>query len=316
MLFILTSILILLNFLKINENFDENISDNFLNLINKTDFNHFNCKKFNYSNKNEIIDGMIGSKYTPILMYLSGKSMDKESIVVEYGSWFGKSSRAISFGLKEKHNNDFYVFDLFKMIDNPSKIKSSNKIKKGQNFLHIFNKNVKEIYPKVKTFQGYINNNSKTLLPKDKKIGLFYMDCAKDLKNFKIQLINIIDKIKIGGIVVLCDFSHPVTNYCQPALTYSILKSDLELIFFSTETSHFFFKVKKKLSNKKNLIQNYNINDFNKQHYINLFNDIITDMNDIKNKYNYDKKFKEINYNKNKINIDKQKKLLIKNHYN
>ena len=64
------------------------------------------------------------------------------------------------------------------------------------------------------------------------------------------------------------------------------------------------------------LIQNYNINDFNKQHYINLFNDIITDMNDIKNKYNYDKKFKEINYNKNKINIDKQKKLLIKNHYN
>ena len=130
----------------------------------------------------------------------------------------------------------------------------------------------------------------------EKPVDLFLMDCAKDLKNFKIQMINLTDSLRIGSIIVLCDFSWPISTYSQPAIVYSTLKDSLELICFSPETSHFFFKVIKKLD--KNKIKEFKYKNYDRDYLKNAFGELIKDIKIISKKYDIPIKRKIITINK------------------
>ena len=146
-------------------------SDKFIHFINNTNIKNINSNQFNINEYGDKIDGMIGNNETPKLLYLAAKSIRKDSVVVEYGCWFGKSSRAVALGLKENYNNDFFVFDLFKMIDDENKIlKKKNKVKQNDSFIHIFNRNVKKLYPKTKTYKGWITEKSNSSIWKNQLI--------------------------------------------------------------------------------------------------------------------------------------------------
>ena len=288
---------------KIKENFydkkfiSNNLpSDRFISLIENTNFDDIDTEQFNKNEDGDLIDGMIGSNKTPKLLYLAGKSVRKDSVVVEFGCWFGKSSRAVALGLKDNYKNSFFVFDLFKMIDEPDKILlKKNKVKKNDSFIHIFNRNVKQLYPKTKTYEGWITEKSNSSIWK-KPADLFLMDCAKDLDNFKIQMVNLADSLRIGSIVVLCDFSWPLSTYSQPAIVYSILKNNLKMIYFSHETSHFFFKVTRKLDKKK--IKDFKFKNYSKEYFKKIFSVVIKDIIFLSKKYNITRESKTKTINK------------------
>lgn len=298
---------------KTNENFyskkiiSNNLpSDRFISLIENTNFNDIDAEQFNKNEDGDLIDGMIGSNETPKLLYLAGKSVRKDSVVVEYGCWFGKSSRAVALGLKENYKNGFFVFDLFKMIDDPNKILlKKNKVKKNESFIHIFNRNVKQLYPKTKTYEGWITDKSNSNIWK-KPVDLFLMDCAKDLDNFKIQMINLADSLRIGSIIVLCDFSWPLSTYSQPAIVYSILRNNLKMLYFSPETSHFFFKVTSELDKKK--IKDFKFKNYSKEYFKKIFSDVIKDIIFLSKKY-------KLNSEHRTKTINKQLQLLIKKEF-
>ena len=67
------------------------------------------------------------------------------------------------------------------------------------------------------------------------------------------------DSLRIGSIIVLCDFSWPLSTYSQPAMVYSILRNNLKMIYFSPKLPIFFFKVTSELDKKKLKILNLKI---------------------------------------------------------
>ena len=119
-------------------------------------------------------------------------------------------------------------------------------------------------------------------------------------------MINLVDSLRIGSIIVLCDFSWPLSTYSQPAIVYSILKNNLKMIYFSHETSHFFFKVTRKLDKKK--IKDFKFKNYSKEYFKKIFSDVNKDIIFLSKKYNIPRESKT-------KTINKQLQLLIKKEF-
>ena len=209
------------------------------------------CSK---TNSGDIIPNMI-SKEACRSMGMAAESIRSDAIVVEFGTWIGKSSRCIATGLANlamkkgsgTFKNNFFAFDAFKAVER-FKLKGTKWEGRyrtdSESILPAWREIVLEKYPTAIAVPGYI-------APTDNPewgtqfVDLFVMDAAKDYNNFLIQMKRVVPFLRSGSLIIFGDFSYPPGSYDQIALVYSkfVPRGSLKLVDISVTSSHFTFAV-------------------------------------------------------------------------
>jgi len=152
------------------------------------------------------IDGWL-SINEAIELYNMAESLPMNSpVVVEIGSWLGKSTLVLAKGLKNKHSPKLYCIDPFNADgDDPSAViyakrMDSIEISLAEKFIHNMKKN--HVFGIVETLQGYsydfVNGFSKT-------IDLLFIDGNHEYEAVLRDFLDWSSLVKPQGIIAFHD---------------------------------------------------------------------------------------------------------------
>ena len=138
-------------------------------------------------NETDEIDGWL---YSDEIMLLHHLAKDIDGLIVEIGSWKGKSATAITSALK---NGELYCIDTFK----------GSKEHDIDNLLELFIENTKKYEDKI----TYIPMMSKYAAEKfdDDSIDMLFIDGSHEYKDVKSDLELYFKKVKPNGVILIHD---------------------------------------------------------------------------------------------------------------
>jgi hypothetical protein len=168
------------------------------------------------------IPGMIEPIEQALLETLAKEiSFENEESVVEFGTFFGRSTACIAAGLQVNKtfskNSKFYAYDSFECDLSGSFYSHVLSFAKGSNCENLLNENGTKVnfYP---IFQRYLDHYIKNEIlfpqkeelvnsfPENRAIRLMHIDSPKFYDEFKFILYRFFPYLKQGGFVVFQDF--------------------------------------------------------------------------------------------------------------
>lgn len=141
---------------------------------------------------------------------------DGDPVVVEIGSWLGRSAVALSLGIKRKKGAVLYCIDPFNADSDPVSAKNLGGIAQelGVPLLELFTRNVKRYgsYKHVRPLQGYSTDFSKDW---NKPIDMLFIDGNHSYEGAKRDFLEWSPFVKPGGYLAMHDVSND-PNFKHP----------------------------------------------------------------------------------------------------
>jgi hypothetical protein len=147
------------------------------------------------------IDGWLSSSEALGLYHLS-KGLKKNSVVVEIGSWQGKSTYCLAKGLPE--NGFVIAIDPFDASgEQESEVKYVERAR-GITLLEMFQKNMIDhgVSDRIRVFQGF----SYQFIEKIEKIDLLFIDGDHSIQGCDFDFINYSKLVTVGGLIAFHDY--------------------------------------------------------------------------------------------------------------
>jgi hypothetical protein len=172
----------------------------------------------------EKIPGMIEPVEQNLLVNLASNTDLSKGVIVEFGTYFGKSTACLITGvlnnsLKISNKIHLYSYDSFEAIIGcgfDKYIFKHAKMVKLENALFIDNNkvNFRAIYDYyLSTYEGKILKTTemqiKDLKIFNENIQLIFIDCPKTFKNFIYIFDNFFTKLNLNSIIVFQDYFYP-----------------------------------------------------------------------------------------------------------
>lgn len=188
------------------------------------------------------VPGMVSEPECRYLYWLTSGHYVGAGEVVEVGSWLGRSTLHLAAGLRDAGYDDvLHCFDRFTWSQdfNP---KAGLKLAEGADFLPMFERNVRPVYPKVKVSRVVIRE----LAWHGGPIEILFLDAPKRLPDISATLSAFAGALVPDlSIVVMQDYLH-FPSYALAAVV-SRLGSELELVHEVENASTVAFRVRKPL---------------------------------------------------------------------
>jgi predicted O-methyltransferase YrrM len=148
----------------------------------------------------ETIDGWLTEKEAAGL-YSIARKVKKNGIVIEIGSWKGKSTFCIAKGLK---NGMIFAIDPFNCAGDPDSIVAYKKQKGDAELIDQFDNNMKNlgVSNKVTSLVGY----SRDFIDMNKKIDFLFIDGDHSKKECEFDFLNYFSKVIKGGFIAFHDY--------------------------------------------------------------------------------------------------------------
>ena len=161
-----------------------------LNLINKIQ-SIFHIKKLKQLNK---IEGHLGLNEGSLLFGIA-KSLKENSVIVEIGSFKGKSACFICEGLGSK-KSQFFCIDTW----------CNDTMQEGRkDIFDVFLKNTKDYKDKINMLRGF-SHEVINKWPKDRKIDFLWVDGDHSYQGVKKDIINWLPLVKKNSFVCFHDY--------------------------------------------------------------------------------------------------------------
>ena len=163
--------------------------------------------------------------------------LPKESIVLEIGSWKGKSTWCIAQGLKKGIIN---CIDPFNAAGEEGSKEIYEKTKGNSSLFEQFQNNMKGISPKVKiiTHKGY----SSQFVNKIENIDFLFIDGDHSIEGCKFDFENYGTNLKIGGYLAFHDYYEGRNELGPTWVIDNIVKRNSAYIDFKKFDSLFIFQ--------------------------------------------------------------------------
>ncbi len=171
------------------------------------------------------VPGMISPADCRYLFWLTSRQYCGLGEVVEVGPWLGRSTLHLAAGLLAAGYDDaLHCFDQFIWRRNFN-AKVSFQLKEGADFLPLFERHVRPVYPKVKVSRQALRD----LVWHGGPIEILFLDAPKELSDISATLATFAESLIPGvSLVVMQDYLH-WPSYALNAVV-SLLARELRLI--------------------------------------------------------------------------------------
>ena len=166
---------------------------------------------FDFKNNIAKIEGWL-TKKEGIFLFHTAKKVSSEYVIVEIGSWKGKSTICLAKGTKEGNGAKIYAIDPH--VGSSEHHKMFGKVDTYQDFLqNINNAEVKEYIIAIRKKSEEASKDF------NKAIGFLFIDGAHDFKSIKNDIKSWFLKVKDGGIIAF----HDTWGFIGPNMATAIL---------------------------------------------------------------------------------------------
>lgn len=134
-------------------------------------------------------------------LYYYAKKLPKTAVVVEIGSWKGKSTYCLAKGLK---NGKVFAIDPFEVNGEEDSLVAYSKAKGSEPLFIQFMKNLKRlnVYDKIVPLKGY----SRDFVNKFNSIDLLFIDGNHSIPECLFDYQNYANKISTNGFLLIHDY--------------------------------------------------------------------------------------------------------------
>ena len=191
---------------------------------------YFSNKRFNTA-LNEIqpykqIDGWLTDREAYGLFSIAGQ-LKKNSIVVEIGSWKGKSTYCIAMGLNE---GKIYAIDPFNAEGEVGSKEIYEHNKGEEPLFDQFKSNMDKlgVLDKIEPLKGYSNQ----FIDKINNIDFLFIDGDHSISGCEYDFIHYSPKVRIGGFIALHDFDFGRLDLGPTWVVNNRIKINGDFIFY------------------------------------------------------------------------------------
>ena len=147
-----------------------------------------------------------------IFLYQAAKSVDAKDVIIEIGSWKGKSTICLGKGAQDGSKNKVYAIDPH--MGSPEHLKMFNKVDTYQEFLqNIRNAGIKQYIEPIRKTSEEASKNF------HEPIGFMFVDGAHEFELVQLDIKSWFSKVRDGGIIAF----HDTWGFLGPNLATTIL---------------------------------------------------------------------------------------------